>query len=74
MSEIKVGHKSEMAWPFYTYEHASDSIFGFGIDSYWSSGCVVWYEQYDQYAGERFFACNAEGKINYEVLAVVKLA
>lgn len=73
MSEIKVGDKSEMAWPFYVYEHGSLSSYGYGIDSYWASGCAVWYERYDQFAGERFFSCNAEGKIIYEVLAVVKL-
>lgn len=71
--EITTGDKHEMAWPFYLYEHASISNDGIGIDSHWASGCVVWYEQYDQYAGERFFSCNAEGKIIYEVLAVVKL-
>lgn len=70
---IAVGDKSEMAWPFYLYEHAIISNDGVSIESHWASGCVVWYEQYDQYAGERFFACNAEGKIIYEVLAVVKL-
>lgn len=73
MSEIKVGDKSEMAWPFYKLDQSSVLNGDNGIDSYWVSGCVVWFEQYDQYAGERFFSCNAEGKINYEVLAVAKL-
>lgn len=73
MSVIIVGDKKEMAWPFYSYEHISASNYGEGIDNYWCSGCVVWYEQYDQYSSERFASCNAEGVVSYEVLAVVDI-
>ncbi len=74
MKDIKVGDKNVMAWPFYIYESFTGSQYEPEINEHWCSGCAVWYEQYCDSSGERFFACNAEGNINYEVMAVCNLA
>jgi len=76
---MKVGDKFKKVYPFLAYCH--DNIEWGGehtTDEGWAGGCRNHYEDgpavYDgQCLQERFFTCDAEGFIEYEVLAVVDM-
>jgi hypothetical protein len=69
MKIIKAGDKFEMAWPFKKYESLQPKDNGF----YWCSGCFIHSEYDGGYGFNNTFYCNAEGKIIYKVIKVVKM-
>lgn len=80
MADIKVGDKFRKIYPFYQWDQTYQ---GFSRDEVitdegWSGGCKKHYEDgpavfEGQCIQEEFHNCDAEGEIEYEVLAFVEL-
>jgi len=71
---MKTGDKFKKVYPFMAY--CNDNM-GWGggdhtTDEGWCGGCKETFEGHDQ-DQERFFNCDAEGFIEYEILAVVEM-
>lgn len=66
---MKKGDKYTMAWPFKKYSSIQPSDDGFC----WCSGCFLRSEYDGGYGFNNSFYCNAEGKITYKVIKVVKM-
>ena len=74
MQELTVGKKYSMAWPFYMYETIQGSRYEPEFYENWASGCELTEEDDgSENSCTRFFTANGEGKIQYEVMSIVKL-
>lgn len=67
-SQIKVGNKFEMAFPFHR-----QCIEGVSKYYYWVGGCEVDIEHHGEWETERFFTAHGEGKVTYEVLSIANM-
>ena len=76
---MEIGHKFKKAYPFFLVKgDPTNSIFGIGIDDLWVAGCAESREDGCEigdgiYENSIYYTCDAEGEIEYEVLAVVDM-
>jgi len=81
MTDIKSGDKFRKVYPFCSWSNSYQSGFGreeIITEDGWAGGCKKHYEDgpevsEGQCLQEEFHSCDAEGEIEYEVLAYVKM-
>ena len=75
---MKVGDKFKKPYPFKSFTYSEDSFYGLSVELGWCGGCYSntqdgaeimdgYFEQVTDYS------CDAEGFIEYEILAVVEM-